>query len=131
MLSAFSYSFNEVALLLLAFLLLFWTGHRIIQVRDLPPGPRRLPIFGNAFHVPRRTPWLKFSEWSKVYGTLKFLIIGFKEVDAALRDLGDIVFLRVFGCSLLVLNSVEAVTDLFETRSAIYSDRPRRVMAEL
>jgi len=34
----------------------------------LPPGPPPLPIVGNAFHMPKEQPWLKYAEWAKQYG---------------------------------------------------------------
>ncbi|KAF4585218.1 hypothetical protein EYR40_002055 [Pleurotus pulmonarius] len=76
-----------------------------------PPGPPRAPIVGNLFDIPVDTPWVKFAEWGKVYG--------------------DVMYLRVFGRNLLVISSLEAAIDLFEKRSAIYSDRPKRVMGQL
>lgn len=38
---------------------------------------------------------------------------------------GDVMHLKVLGRNMIVLNSVEAATDLLEKRSAQYSDRPR------
>ncbi|KAK0200032.1 cytochrome P450 [Desarmillaria ectypa] len=76
-----------------------------------PPGPFRWPIVGNAFQIPTETPWRQFAEWGKQYG--------------------DVVYLRVFGRSILVLNSLEAITDLYEQKSSIYSDKSPRVMGEL
>jgi hypothetical protein len=35
----------------------------------------------------------------------------------------DIIHLNVAGTSIIVLSSAEAVNDLFERRSAVYSDR--------
>jgi hypothetical protein len=37
---------------------------------------------------------------------------------------GDVVHVSVLGQSLVILNSVEAVSDLLDARSQIYSDRP-------
>lgn len=38
--------------------------------------------------------------------------------------LGDVMHLKVLSHNIIVLNSVEAATDLLEKRSALYSDRP-------
>lgn len=45
--------------------------------------------------------------------------------------LGDLVYLRIFGRHVLVLHSLEAIADLLEKRSEMYSDRPQRAMATL
>ncbi|KAJ6624204.1 cytochrome P450 [Mycena sp. CBHHK59/15] len=42
---------------------------------------------------------------------------------------GDCVHLNVFGKSIVLLNSFEAANELLNFRSALYSDRPRLVMA--
>src|SRR6266436_6231674 len=39
--------------------------------------------------------------------------------------------LSVFGAPVIVLNSVEAINDLLEKKSAIYSSRPRSHMADI
>jgi hypothetical protein len=36
---------------------------------------------------------------------------------------GDLVYLKVFGQSILVINSTDVAYELFEKRSSIYSDR--------
>lgn len=33
-----------------------------------PPGPRQLPIIGNAHQLPVQSPWKTYSEWTKTYG---------------------------------------------------------------
>lgn len=73
----------------------------------LPPGPKRLPVVGNLFNVPHEHPWLKYADWNATYG--------------------DVVYMEVFGSPVVVLNSVKATTELFEKRSANYSDRPSMV----
>lgn len=37
--------------------------------RPLPPGPRRLPIVGNLFDIPKRHPWIAYEAYSRQYGT--------------------------------------------------------------
>ena len=37
---------------------------------------------------------------------------------------GDVMYFRALGRSIVVLNSVEAAVDLLDKRSSIYSDRP-------
>lgn len=34
----------------------------------LPPGPKPLPVIGNAHQIPQKSGWLVFSDWSKKYG---------------------------------------------------------------
>ncbi|KAK0458177.1 cytochrome P450 [Desarmillaria tabescens] len=101
---------HEAALYVAVFAALYilW---RYTKPTHHPPGPFRWPIVGNAFDIPTETPWRQFAEWGKQYG--------------------DIVYLRVFGRSILVLNSLEAITDLYEQRSSIYSDKSPRAMGEL
>lgn len=38
------------------------------RISKLPPGPRRLPLLGNLFDLPRHTPWLTFQRRAKQYG---------------------------------------------------------------
>ena len=38
--------------------------------RPLPPGPPGIPILGNLFDLPKRSPWLGYRELSRRYGTL-------------------------------------------------------------
>ncbi|OSX64695.1 hypothetical protein POSPLADRAFT_1135070 [Postia placenta MAD-698-R-SB12] len=75
----------------------------------LPPGPARLPILGNALNVPLEFQWLKFTEWAGIYG--------------------EIFSLSVLGHPILVLNSANAIEELFEKRSALYADRPHIPLA--
>ncbi|RDB26980.1 O-methylsterigmatocystin oxidoreductase [Hypsizygus marmoreus] len=82
-----------------------------LKLKAHPPGPPGIVFFGNALQIPKQSPWLKFTEWGTTYG--------------------DIVFAKVFSRQLVILNSYDVATQLLEKRSANYSDRPRRFMAEL
>ncbi|KAF8523771.1 cytochrome P450, partial [Hysterangium stoloniferum] len=77
----------------------------------LPPGPPGDFLIGNLRQVPSHHEWETYSEWHKKYG--------------------DLVYLNVFGTSLLYVNSTEMAYELFDKRSAIYSDRPIVPMLEL
>ncbi|KAJ7137763.1 cytochrome P450 [Mycena epipterygia] len=70
----------------------------------LPPGPRKLPIVGSLFSLPSGFEWKTYKEWSRQYNS-------------------DIIHFDVVGTSMIVLTSYEAVDDLLEKRSSVYSDR--------
>ncbi|KAI6045314.1 cytochrome P450 [Pisolithus marmoratus] len=74
----------------------------------LPPGPRRKPVIGNLLDIPRFCAWHKFLEWKEQYG--------------------ELVYVEALGSRILILNSLEAVSDLLESRPANYSDRPTFAM---
>ncbi|KAL4063425.1 cytochrome P450 [Scleroderma citrinum] len=74
-----------------------------------PPGPKPLPIFGNVRDLTTKELWLRAEKWAKEYGR--------------------ITYLHVFGKGLVFLNSPEAVFELLDKRSTIYSDRHHFVMA--
>ncbi|KAJ3512409.1 hypothetical protein NLJ89_g3543 [Agrocybe chaxingu] len=83
---------------------------RIRSVRlsgyPLPPGPPKLPMFGNLFDMPSSFEWEVFHRWSKQYDS-------------------EIIHLSVPGTSFIILDSLKAATDLLEKRSSIYSSRPK------
>ncbi|EIM80788.1 cytochrome P450 [Stereum hirsutum FP-91666 SS1] len=70
----------------------------------LPPGPPQKFLSGNIHQLPKTEPWKKYAEWAKEYG--------------------PIFHVRVFSRHIIVLNTSKAVTDLLESRSSIYSERP-------
>ncbi|PBK95476.1 cytochrome P450 [Armillaria gallica] len=75
-----------------------------------PPGPTSsiIPFVGNIYDMPIKEEWFKFTEWGKQYGPL--------------------VMLEVMGQKICIINTIRAATDLLDTRSAIYSDRPQMCM---
>ncbi|KZT01116.1 cytochrome P450 [Laetiporus sulphureus 93-53] len=70
----------------------------------LPPGPKSTFWAGNVHQLPASEPWLTYAKWAQQYGPL--------------------VYFRIYGRRMLILNSLQAALDLLDTRSAIYSDRP-------
>ncbi|KAJ4482566.1 cytochrome P450 [Lentinula aciculospora] len=104
---------TTIALFLLPFTVLYllrWA--RSSRQHPLPPGPKKLPILDNLFHIPngnRVFIWLEYAEMCMKYKS-------------------DIIHLSALGTSIVVLNSAKIVSDLLENRSAIYSSRPPAVM---
>ena len=76
------------------------------STRPLPPGPS-LGWFGGAT-LPKTYQWLTYAKWKETYG--------------------DLIYLRVFGNPIMVINSSEVAEELLEKRSSIYSSRPVRTM---
>ncbi|TFY79082.1 hypothetical protein EWM64_g4930 [Hericium alpestre] len=70
-----------------------------------PPGPKGLPLIGNLLDLPKSNEWEVYDKWSK-------------EFDSGL------IHLNVCGTHIFIVNSAEVANDLFEKRSALYSDRP-------
>ncbi|KXN89936.1 O-methylsterigmatocystin oxidoreductase [Leucoagaricus sp. SymC.cos] len=71
----------------------------------LPPGPRT-SWFQRS--VTSLYPWITYAKWKEIYG--------------------DVIYIRLLGNPMLVLNSVQAVNDLLDKRGHIYSSRPVRPM---
>ncbi|OJT11091.1 O-methylsterigmatocystin oxidoreductase [Trametes pubescens] len=94
--------------LLLLLLLLDNFAAASASTRKPPPGPRGLPVLGNALQLPTSLAEKMFHEWGKIFG--------------------DVVYFKIFRTPAIVLNSFEAARDLLDKRSAIYSDRPRLVL---
>ncbi|KZT36776.1 cytochrome P450 [Sistotremastrum suecicum HHB10207 ss-3] len=74
-----------------------------------PPGPKGIPILGNALQLPPNKIWATFAEWAPVYG--------------------DITGLTVLGMKMIILNTYEVATDLLDKRGFNYSDRPKFALA--
>ncbi|KAF7296433.1 Cytochrome P450 [Mycena chlorophos] len=72
----------------------------------LPPGPKKLPLVGNLFDMPRERPWEAWHLFSQKFDS-------------------DIVHFDIAGNSIVVLESIEATRELFERRSSLYSQRGR------
>ncbi|KAI0635121.1 cytochrome P450 [Trametes polyzona] len=76
---------------------------------SLPPGPKGLPIVGNLRDLSLTGLWFNARKWAAQYG--------------------ELVYLHAFGQGLLFVNTYDAAVALLEKRGAIYSDKPKMVMA--
>ena len=82
--------------------------HDYRQWKSLPPGPRPLPFIGNKRDVPAKYPWIKFQEWSRIYGPIYTIWLGRRP-------------------TIIISDPIVAV-ELLEKRSNKYSSRPRFVV---
>ncbi len=97
--------------------------------RPLPPGPRRLPIVGNMFDMPRSRQWVGYRDLSHELGKRDpppprmLVLIGLVQ--------GDVMYFQVLGQSIVVLGSSEAIFEFLDKRSANTSGRVQTPMIEL
>ena len=98
--------------------------------RPLPPGPKGLPIFGNAFNIPTYKPWVTYRDLSAVYGKP---LSSFRQaiVYSDTLGIGEIMHFRVLGQSIVVLGSPDVIFDFLEKRSANTSDRQTSIVMEM
>ncbi|KAJ4348841.1 uncharacterized protein N0V89_010219 [Didymosphaeria variabile] len=73
--------------------------------KDLPPGPPTIPFFGNLHQMPSSKAWHQFKKWAEEYGPIYSLMLGPNNV-------------------MIVCSSDEAVKELLDRRSGVYSSRP-------
>lgn len=94
-----------------------------------PPGPPQTVFLGNAREIPAVRKHLAFLEWAKKYGTFHSNLSLSNETEV--YDIGDVLYVSVFGRPIIILNSAKSAIDLLDKRSAIYSSRPHSHMADV
>ncbi|KAG8947338.1 hypothetical protein FRC04_010786 [Tulasnella sp. 424] len=73
-----------------------------------PPGPKQLPLIGNAFDMPRGKAPLTYMKWLEQYGPLTWAVASGKQY--------------------LIVNDYETMKELMEKRGSIYIDRDSTVL---
>lgn len=76
---------------------------RVPKGYKLPPGPPRKFLIGNLLDIPLLRKWETYHKWAKIHG--------------------ELTYLNVCGTSILFVNSHTLVSELFDKRAEIYSDR--------
>ncbi|KAI0081475.1 cytochrome P450 [Panus rudis PR-1116 ss-1] len=104
------FSYWSATLFVLALVLSRYVYHRVLCSRKLPlpPGPPTLPVLGHLFELVGDAPWKHFASLAETYG--------------------DVMHFTAFGQNIVVLSSLEAISDLFEERHVTYSDRVTSTM---
>ncbi|EJU00730.1 cytochrome P450 [Dacryopinax primogenitus] len=90
-------------------LVLGWLLVSTRRPANLPPGPKRIPVFGNLFQTPSNLLFTKLTEWSKEYG--------------------GIFSYDVMGQPIIVLSAAQEAGDVLDRLSAKTSDRPPLIKA--
>ncbi|KAJ1300368.1 hypothetical protein OPQ81_005187 [Rhizoctonia solani] len=88
----------------------YWFGGSRQKLRH-PPSPSSLPIVGNILSLPDDLEHIAYLKLGKQLNS-------------------DIIYTNMMGQPVIVLNSARAASDLFDKRSAIYSDRLSALMVK-
>ncbi|KAJ3884435.1 hypothetical protein GG344DRAFT_60529 [Lentinula edodes] len=102
--------FIDIVIGLFALFILHRLSRRLY--RKYPPGPPKLPLIGNLLQIELKAEWVTYHQWALKYGDQVFDITE-----------SDIIHLSIAGLSVVILDTLEAVYDLLDKRSSIYSDR--------
>jgi hypothetical protein len=91
------------------------------------PGPKGVPILGNARDLPTGDqPWVDYMQWAKKYGAFRPLSMYIMLIQYA----GDFIYMMVLGQPIYLISSFKTANELMDKRAMIYSDRPIMVMAQ-
>jgi cytochrome P450 len=82
---------------------MFFQKHRTITHH--PPGPKGLPIIGNLHQLDISNLYLQFSQFSKIYGPLFSLQLGFRKA--------------------IVVSSAEIAKEVLKNNDHVFSNRPK------
>ena len=91
------------------------------------PGPKGVPILGNAGDLPTSDqPWVDYMQWAKKYGACGPLSIYIMLIQCV----GDFIYMTILGQPTYLISSFKTAKELMDKRAMIYSDRPIMVMAQ-
>ena len=110
------------ALTTLVSLLALLTLRARLSSQSLPPGPKRWPMVGSAFSVPKEREWLEYELWSRKFGAYAIAVPHCIRPDSLVID-SDVLYYESWGRPFVVISSLQAAIDLFEKKSSLYADR--------
>ncbi|XP_058752191.1 cytochrome P450 71A1-like [Vicia villosa] len=93
---------NLLLLCIILPLLIFFHKHR--TTKNLPPGPKGLPIIGNLHQLDISKLYLQLSQFSKIYGPIFSLQLGFRQA--------------------IVVSSAEIAKEVLKNNGHVFSNRP-------
>lgn len=104
-----------------AFSIGWFTLRQKPNAKPLPPGPKPLPIIGNAHQLPAMDDHAGFRKLRKIYGITRIISLALLGIEV---HVGDVVHFAVAGQHILMLNSPRTVFELLEKHGGIFSSRP-------
>lgn len=98
-------------------------SQRVRYSFPLPPGPKPLPLIGNALDFPDSHEGRFWAKHENLYGTLKFRPFIFAQTYINFCA-GPISSVTSLGSTFIILNDQKIAVDLLDKRSMHYSSRP-------
>ncbi|SRR6266404_7524828 len=116
--------------LLVGFVVLLAVRYAKSPWRNVPPGPKGLPIIGHA-HLFSDKTWMFQQNCKQRFGGSDFFVP--RGISRGLAMLigdtsGDFIYLNAFGQPILILQSLKPAFELLDKRANISSDRPRYIV---
>ena len=118
-----------IVAVLVKFISRYFSSSARFRGLSLPPGPPRTWIIGNLLQMPKDDFVTQVVKWAREYGEPNRIRANGQSLITA--EQGPIYYIQLPNKKFVFLNSAKVAFDLLESKSAIYSDRPRQQMTEM